>query len=594
MPGVPDASAKVRRLKPEVEFFSGFAVVGDELVHTLARFQKIALRPGDVTVPAYAGCYTAAVRMGDRVVVTNDLFALCPVFYFHREDCSLISNRSHLIVKVMAQLGITRRPNQETIATLLSSSHLFFVHPYRTGSVLEGLELCPGDSYVAISSDGRLEIIRKRELDELATVGGGASTALYRDLIECAAHQIRANVRAVAYSDAFSYRIVDLSGGKDSRLVFGTAAAEGLLSRCVVRSSAIPSPTDRDTGAAIAERFGAHFDGKAVLERYSKSTSFALGFWRSMIAGNRHEIGANNWPTLWQRGGAVRLGGGCAEICRDFWSSDGLLANIGTQERFNRICRPGLSQSKRNAAFESVWRVLRSMPGDTAEAKVRTHYRLFRSRFHFGMPAFNAWYGYVPFAPIQSPALLNASRLLDENSREKGRVIHDVTELIMPELNRIPFGDGSKWPAEFRTAAGWAASITLPKFAGQMQREHARAEAARKRSMQQLSRRVDVIAGARTIQEALWGAATAALAEMRVSSRDMAEVFDDSFIALYGKHWRERTKHAVETASKILNIYDFCFDSETRALDIVALPTTERYGHDAYASVTVIRLGAAT
>ncbi len=549
----------------------------------------MALRPGETAVPSYAGCYTAAVRVKERVVVTNDLFAICPVFYFHREDCTLISNRNHLIAKAMLHHGIARRPNLETIATILSSSHLFFVPPYRAASVLEGLELCPADCNVAIGRDGRLEIIRKRELDNLATGTATPSSGRYRDLIAAAAREIRANVRAVVNSGAFSYRILDLTGGKDSRLVFGTVVAEGLLARCAVRSNALPSPADRDTGAAIAARFGARFDDAAVLPRYSKSTAFALGFWRSMIAGNRHEIGANNWPTLWQLGGAVRLGGGCAEICRDFWRSEGLLDRFGTRERFDRICRPALSQTKRNAAFESVWRVLRSMPGDTTGARIRTHYRLFRSRFHFGLPAFNAWYGYVPFAPIQSPALLNASRLLDDDSRAQGRVIHDVTELIMPELNRIPFGDGSRWPSAFRANA---ASIGLPRFAGDLQRDHARAEAARKRSIQQLCRRVDAVAGAESIQQALWAAATQAMGEMRQSSRDMSEIFDDSFAAWYAKLWRQGAKHAVEAASKILSVYDLCFDPETRALDISALPATERYGDDAYASVSLIRVEA--
>jgi hypothetical protein len=202
----------------------------------------------------------------------------------------------------------------------------------------------------------------------------------------------------------------------------------------------------------------------------------------------------------------------------------------------------------------------------------------------------------VPFAPIQSPALLNASRLLDNVDREHGRVIHDVTELIMPKLNRIPFGDGSRWPASFRLSVSptsrSAGSIELPKFAGRLQREHARADVARKRSIQHLCRRVDAVSGAKTIHQALWAAATRAMTEMRETNRDMADIFDDSFAVWYAKDWNESNNHAVRTASNILSVYDLCFDPETKALDIAALPATERYGEDAYASVTLVRVEA--
>jgi hypothetical protein len=53
------------------------------------------------------------------------------------------------------------------------------------------------------------------------------------------------------------------------------------------------------------------------------------------------------------------------------------------------------------------------MPGGTTAAKLRNHYMYFRSRFHFGFLAYTEWYGYVPFSPLQSAALLAASRLLD-------------------------------------------------------------------------------------------------------------------------------------------------------------------------------------
>jgi len=462
-----------------------------------------------------------------------------------------------------------------------------FLHPYSHDTVLSGLRICPVDSMVMVSGDGRVHLVPKPEHYELSSdiFHSCRSHGRYSDVIARAAEEIKANVRAVLNSRVFSHHILDISGGKDSRLVFGAVASQNLLSRCSARTATTRSVGDLEIGAGIANLYGARVDSTTGTWRFSKNSRFVLGFWRSMIAGMRHDVGASNWPAMWQ-GGTVRLNGGCGEIYRDFWAENRLLNRISA-DRFNDLCRPGSKSGLRSIAFNSLWRAIRSMPGDTAAAKIRNHYMFFRSRFHFGIPAYNEWGGYVPFSPLQSAALLSASRLLDPAACSCGRAIYDVLEHVMPELNHLPFAGGKCWPIEF-LAQGRGGRVAprrrLPRFAGKLQRAYETAEISRKESLRSNSIHVDQIA--ESIKQALWFDATVALSRMRETGRDMALFFDDSFCRWFSDLWFQSKADAAAAASKILSVYDLCFDREVSVLDLSGLPYREAYLQAAFSSVT--------
>lgn len=572
--------------RASVLFFSGLAVVHDELVVSAERFKATAFVNESTSFVSYAGSYTAVIHSENDIFITNDIFGLCSLFYYQDADHVFVSNRIHLISKLLVKYNKPRRPNVDVIYTSLASNHLLFMHPYSHETVVTGLNICPVDSILHLNERRELKMVPKAEHYPHSGLPPHPQKSDYPALIECAADEIKRNVVAVFTSSAFSRRVVDLSGGKDSRLVFGAVEASHLLSSSMVRVSNKPSIGDLETGVGIAHSFNAQFDSGDRHERYSKSSLFVVGFWRSMISGMRHEVGASNRPTLWQRG-TVRLNGGCGELYRDFWAKKGLLNAITDIDRFAGLCRPGLPRDTCAQAHDSLWRAIGSMPGDTTPEKLRNHYMFFRSRFHFGIPAYNEWAGYLQFSVLQSPALLLASRLLDPSDCMRGRTLFDVMEHILPELNRMPYGDGSSWPEDFvsRSAAAISIHRKLPPFAGEVQQAYEDAENTRVRFSQKLARKVDNLEGAESIQQTLRRISTDVVSVIRDSDRLLAQTFDDSFMEWFSDLWREQPDRASTTASKILAIYDLCFDTETTSLDNSGLPYHERYSDTGYSEV---------
>jgi hypothetical protein len=493
----------------------------------------------------------------------------------------------HLISIAMLQFNIPRQPNLETIYASLASSHQIFAHPHAHDSILTGLRICPADSVLVVTGKTTLSLLQKPEHSAL---GNRVSQSQYWALVSEGGEEIKRNVSAVLNSTAFSRKVLDVSGGRDSRLVLGAAVATRTISKCAARTVRGPSQGDLEIGVGISRLFGVPFDSAGVHGRYSKSSRFAVSFWRSMNAGASHNFGGNNWPTMWQGAGCVRLNGGCGELYRNFWLETKLLQKISSPERFRALCRPDLPSTVLPKAFDSLWSALSSMPGRTVEEKIRNHYLFFRNRFHFGLPAFNEWYGNVPFSPLQSAALLAASRLLDPSSCAGGRANFDVMEYVLPLLNRLPFAHGAGWPADLvaRSRPPDALHVQLPQYVGKNREAHELSESARKRWLALNSSKVDAPEAPGSIYRTLYAEASSVLQWMRKNGAHMDVVFDASFVSWFSDLCRRSAPDAARTASKILAVYDLCFDRQSVALDLAGLPFREAYSQAVFASVFVL------
>jgi hypothetical protein len=105
---------------PGTVFFSGLAVTGHELVSTADRFDPYvsSRTTRKIETKSFAGCYSAVVRRRGYIAIVNDLFGLCPIYYYNDENYTIVSNRSHLISLTMLNCGIRRLPNLEVICTI--------------------------------------------------------------------------------------------------------------------------------------------------------------------------------------------------------------------------------------------------------------------------------------------------------------------------------------------------------------------------------------------------------------------------------------------------------------------------------------------
>jgi hypothetical protein len=569
----------------KVVFFSGIAVVADGLVSRASDFEKKitsgCLRIDEMT--CLAGCYSLILQTESTIIICNDLLGLCPLYVYEDNRYVIVSNRTHLVSHLMLHLGIRRRADLDVVLASLSSTHRVFLYPHCHRTYLQGLKIVPADSFLTLS-EGRIRTVQKSGHNNVSCA------SRYGDLVEEAASDITQIVRAVVFSTLFENRVLDISGGQDSRLVFGAVVSLGLLNRCATRTVKTDEQGDQETGIGIAKMFGATFDRGDNHPRYSKRTEFSVAFWRSMKAGVHHKVGLSNWPSLWQANRTVRLNGGCGEVYRNVWFKEALFRELSNVEAFGATCRPGVPRKYRVRAFDSLWSSINSMPGQKIFEKVHYHYAFFLNPFHFGIPQYNQWYGYLPFSSLQSKAMLKAARMLDCRSQCLGKVIFDVTTHLKPVLAQLPFADGSRWPETFLAlhSASQQPFVHPAQIAQKCRAEYESAEANRILSLHRNSVTVDALTGSGSLQDVILQQATTALSEIRDSDLRLARYFDTSFDSWLSHLQESKPQNATALASKILALYDLCVDDDTSFFENASLPFTEGYSTDNFRNLSSI------
>jgi hypothetical protein len=595
-PGV--AKRQLRGSGPVVVFFSGVACNSGELLHTpeaLSEWLKAGARDAS-SISRMSGAFTAVIADGDYVYVVGDYFGMVPIYLYQDQNLLIVSNRLHLIACEMQRTSTPKVPNYAMVTGSLSSDNLFFQQAHSHDTQIQGVSLVAMDHYLRIGPGG--DVVRVKRAIRQPSDDGSEDEYGYYDAVLHAAEEMSSNLLALSRCPLFGASILDLSGGIDSRIVFGAALKSGARESVRIRTLSSDTNGDLDIGSGIASLFDyPFFDGDDRI-RYSKRSEFGLLLWRSLKAGAHHRIGISNWPTLGLQNPSLHLYGASGEIYRDYWlksCSTGLSIKtvdaLTEQSFFDRIRRPNIDEYKAKLAWQSFSECLAGMPGRSFHERMSSHYKFFRNRFHFGLQQFNLWHGTFDVAILQAPALYSAYSMLSSDDRRRGRVLFDVMDAMAPMLNFLPYTKGFKWPLDIASR-----SPSFDRFGKQGIRfDHdgvldrwQRAQETELRRLKKAAVKVDAytVADDRTMVAAQ--AADEALALMRRQDGELERLFDSEFLAWRAELQATRPDRALEVESKILAVYDLCFDESLSALDIDGLPHEERYRADFRTHVAVL------
>jgi hypothetical protein len=439
---------------PACLHFSGLGLIGGRMIAS-AEALSDALAAGSIRrdeVLEGTGYFTAVIRDGSELVLATDLLGLEHLYVYGRDDRpAMVSNRLHALTAQMRRSGIATEVNLPFAATTLASHHPFFRQCHSHDLVVRGVSLLPVDSYLVLAEGN----ISRRRKPIFARLFEGGEDTPYAELIDRAADELCRSIAAVRESGLFDHVCAELSGGRDSRVVFGALVRLGCLAEVPLRAWDRPGTDDLAVALAIAARFGGRFwtgDGRTT---YPLDAGTALALWRSLIAGMYHKMWASPWTTAGGNPRSLRMGGTCAGAFKGVWSR-WLRAEIdGPQAPEDALCRvfdklvPGLPAACRPPAFDAFRSCILGLPGETVGEKLDNHYLFFRNRTHFGMHALRALTSDMPWVPLASPSLLLASRKLPWALRREGRVMFDLLDRLKPKLNFLPFAGGRAWPEEF-------------------------------------------------------------------------------------------------------------------------------------------------
>lgn len=389
------------------------------------------------------GSFTLLEWSGEALVAQQDAFGMGALYVYQNEDYAFVTNRLHLAAMAVHLFpGEVRFDRMRILASALDHM-LFSAQNFTNDTYLQGVERVAIGCRVVLDASG----LSLESQSGLVANGGGSG---YQDALRAAWEEVCANVRL--YREAFpdSELVVDVSGGRDSRVVLAAALAVLGPEGFAIHTVDVPGSDDLAVSLHIAHRFRLRYAGKDT-PRACLGDGEALGSWRSYMMGEYNVLGLRATSSS-GRSRRVRLSGGAGEVHRDFWAKIILGEDSGSVETIAEVAaglatrRDGVSKRLSAASQQSLLKyVERRFGGDRqplAEA-LDAHYLHYRNRAHFGQRRFSTLHDCYYAFPLLSSALYVASHSVARDSRARGDVFDDLLKLYAPALAAIPY-DGSR------------------------------------------------------------------------------------------------------------------------------------------------------
>lgn len=352
----------------------------------------------------------------------------------------IVTNRLHLAALIVKTIN----PSVAISAFYNDTGFSYQSNLFETP--IKGISLIAAESYVELSKFG-IDVKRYRPDNSFET----ADPEQYWALLDQGASEVVSNLEAVVESGFPVF--CDLSGGKDSRMVYSAVVAAGLQDRVVLNTIVNPGTaileTDLRIATGLAKRFGGSYTGRPVVNGYAEYTVE-----QNLHRRRSQRFGSYHWlqPTDVRPRSALtkvptfRLMGGGGEFYRSvahaqfFPGVDWDAESSSDLIRETILGHEGTKLSVQYAPLyiDSMISTFEALPGDQIGNKIDSHYMNFRSRFHFGaQQTLPEMMTIVNVA--MTPSLVAAARSLPSQERFSGRVLYDVISTLVPELAQLEF-----------------------------------------------------------------------------------------------------------------------------------------------------------
>lgn len=165
------------------------------------------------------GSYSYVVASGSRVEIGNDYFGTGKLYCFESETEYIISNNYHLVLLLMKDLGIAGQLDIDaSVALMCKQGQIFQQSMFRKREIL-GTYMLPVDEKVIIKKSGW-----KTKKKSIAKAINLPSLKINKDaLLDRGIQEVSDNIKIVLDDVRLKNVVVDLTGGLDSRVVYGAA-----------------------------------------------------------------------------------------------------------------------------------------------------------------------------------------------------------------------------------------------------------------------------------------------------------------------------------------------------------------------------------
>lgn len=362
------------------------------------------------------------------------------------------------------QYGLTPAVDWATLYIQLGTEHSWSSTFNTDSTALQGIQNLRPFEILHIDGD-RASLVDLRQL----TLHEGLS---YESLIEKGVQRATKQLEVLTKSLNYAEKRINLSGGKDSRLLVALLTATGATDQYSVRtvnprswaSAAARPGLERDLQVAdtIRRRYGMRWYEDPKVTEFQLSPIENLENWLSFEAGVNFRMPIRRKLRILPNQ-IAELRGASGEAFRHHWSyylprmphwadlkltSDAFTndASIMFDAFYSNTAT---SRDIHEAAWNKFLDNLLSMNRDTFSEAVDRHFTLFRNRAHFGTTLRFSQEGATPYFLLNQVELVAAGEMLAPEDRHAGAVFFDILETLNPELNDLEF-DSNQWSKRVR------------------------------------------------------------------------------------------------------------------------------------------------
>ncbi|WP_125459786.1 hypothetical protein [Stutzerimonas stutzeri] len=535
----------------------------------------------NVNLDECVGSFTA-IKFSKKeaaIAVSGDYFGLGIFYVYSCGEFSLIANRLHVAAVIAHKIG-DAAVNNEFISTLAFTAPSFLQQPMSNMTPLLGLERVPVGRK-AILCNGSLSFedvgirVDQEKLGEALKERGDQYLFYLKRGIE----EVKNNIKRIFELAPPGEIVLDLSGGKDSRMVLAAAKAVLPPEKLKLYAKDVPGSNDLNIACLIASRYDLEFYDLQPNEMATISLSEAFDLWRSYYFGEYHALGLPSFSSL-GKSRLTHLSGGCGEVVTSTAKVNWLRKLADGEANYkdffvraiDKYCGKvdkNLFVHKENALrlYSSFFSELEASDVDHA---LNRFYLEFRNRVHFGLKGLVNYHDAEYVFPLMSRSLYLASLELTEEDRTAGRLVFDFISSLDEELALVPY-DSNFPSAESKSNYRNFADLNETDLAALKVKKDQWHEAQRRylksraNSIKETrSRKQEVV----NLDSFLFKKAVMVLHRM-FEEKSLIDVrFKDHCISRLADLFLSNSRHGAYYASYIISIGDFFFCDECYSLDV--------------------------
>ena len=378
----------------------------------------------------------------EHVYLSSDFFGLEPIYYWSDESAWVASNSVFVLLKELRRRSQKLVLRRSAIAAFQLSG-AFGTQLMSCSTWVEGVKILPVKCYLQIDRVTKIA----RLLPHCKPTESRATREQYHSAIQTFISSAQARMLAVSKATT-GQRFVDLSGGQDSRLVYGLAASTPQLNRIFFARSNPNMSKDFEVASKVSSHFSIKLGSPHREDsRIDGVTAFEL--WKIHNAGVYRPV----YPPLTQSPRNLLQFNGASPIATGY-------VKLSANERL-KSWRAGLAPE----IYDLVHREFRKGLSDVGlkigdDGSIDAHYANFRSRLHYGRASYThlVWFNDSPLMSSQFAELADLALRLGVR---KNQLMCDLLVSLHPTLAQEKFASDE---SNFSNGEIAEATSSLPRL----------------------------------------------------------------------------------------------------------------------------------